>query len=83
MRDVLKCIENMNQWIDQISDTSKNCYGIKFERAVASEQEYNSPVFGLKGKIDVTIKLTHPTTNEQRVTALELKTGREQPSHRG
>ena len=40
-------------------------------------------MFGLRGKIDVTVKLIHPTTNESRVTALELKTGREQPSHRG
>jgi hypothetical protein len=40
-------------------------------------------VFGLRGKVDATLKLVHPITQESRMTALELKTGREQPSHRG
>ena len=82
-RDAKRSIENMESWMEQIADFKSNTYGIKFDRAIASEQEYNSPVFGLRGKIDATIKLTHPTTGESRVTALELKTGREQPSHRG
>ncbi len=40
-------------------------------------------MFGLRGKVDATLKLVHPITQESRMTALELKTGREQPSHRG
>lgn len=83
INDSKKCIENMVSWMEQIADTKTNCFGIKFDQAIATEQEFISPIFGLRGKIDATIKLTHPTTNESRVTALELKTGREQPSHRG
>lgn len=73
----------MKDWFEQVSNASSNTYGIIFKKAIATEQEFNSPVFGLRGKIDATLKLVHPITNESRMTALELKTGREQPSHRG
>jgi hypothetical protein len=60
-----------------------NSYGIIFDTAIATEQEFNSRTYGLRGKVDATIKMVHPTSGESRTTALELKTGREQPSHRG
>lgn len=52
----------MTEWFSQIANPSKNPYGILFDKAIATEQEYNSPVFGLRGKVDATVKLTHPTT---------------------
>jgi len=52
----------MTEWFQQISNASKNNYGIVFKKAIATEQEFNSPVFGLKGKIDATLKLVHPIT---------------------
>lgn len=62
----------------------KNSYGIIYDKAIASEQEFNSSTYGIKGKIDATIILKNAHQPDiQRVTALELKTGREQNSHRG
>lgn len=77
IEDAKKCILNMTEWFQQISNAGKNNYGIVFKKAVAIEQEFNSPVFGLRGKVDATLKLVHPITQESRMTALELKTGRE------
>jgi hypothetical protein len=45
----------MQQWMTSIIDTKSNQFGIKFDKAIASEQEFNSPIFGLRGKIDATV----------------------------
>ena len=61
----------------------KNSLGIIFSKTLATEQEFNSSIFGLKGKLDATIQMSHKESHIKRVTALELKTGRELNAHRG
>ena len=38
-------------------DSSKNSYGITYDRTIATEQEFNSSTYGIKGKLDATIML--------------------------
>jgi len=38
-------------------DSEKNCYGIVYDKTIATEQEFNSSTYGIKGKIDATIVL--------------------------
>ena len=58
--DVHKCLTNMQEWLSQIVSCKSNGYGIQFSKTIATEQEFNSPPFGLRGKIDATITLAHP-----------------------
>ena len=65
-------------------DSTKNSYGITYDRTIATEQEFNSSTYGIKGKLDATIVLKNENQPDiQKITALELKTGRELNSHRG
>jgi len=34
-----------------------NCYGIIYDKTIATEQEFNSTNYGIKGKIDATVVL--------------------------
>lgn len=59
-------------------------FGVSFDKAIATEQEFNSSVFGIKGKVDTTVILKNEHLPDMKlVTALELKTGREYDSHKG
>jgi len=50
----------MQEWLSQIVSCKSNGYGIQFSKTIATEQEFNSPTFGLRGKIDATVTLAHP-----------------------
>ena len=84
MQDLRLAAKNIEEWVTSMMDPDSNCYGIIYDRTIATEQEFNSSTFGIKGKIDATVVLKNAHQPDvQRVTALELKTGREQNSHRG
>jgi hypothetical protein len=38
-------------------DQNKNSYGITYDGTIATEQEFNSSTYGIKGKLDATILL--------------------------
>ena len=76
--------KNIRVWLENMFDKSRNSYGITYDKTIATEQEFNSAMYGIKGKLDATIVLKNSEdTTQQRITALELKTGRELNSHRG
>jgi len=94
LRDLKIASTNIKLWISNMLDrksfkltsyiAEKNNYGIIFEKAIASEQEFNSCTYGIKGKIDATIVVKNSHSPDfDRITALELKTGREQVYHKG
>jgi len=61
----------------------KNQHGILYKNFVASEQEFNTDTYGIKGNIDATIMVKNQQ-NETKLTALEIKTGkRKHDSYRG
>lgn len=53
-----------------------------FQRFIGAEQEFNTFTYGIKGNIDATILLKN-AQGEDKMTALELKTGKnKRPSYR-
>jgi len=49
---------------------------------VAAEQEFNTYTYGIKGNIDVTLRVKDQ--GKEKITALEIKTGKHfSISHRG
>ena len=60
-----------------------NYYGIKLEKFIAAEQEFNTSLYGIKGNIDSTI-VVKDKNGVLRETALEIKTGKHKSaSYRG
>jgi len=57
LSDLRTSAKNIEDWLADLTKPDKNSYGIIFDRAIASEQEFNSNVYGVKGKIDATIVL--------------------------
>ena len=52
-----------------------NEHKIKYLKMIASEQEFKSNTYGFKGMIDGIISVKDQN-NEEKVTALEIKTGK-------
>lgn len=47
----------MKMWVENMFTADKNSYGITLDNTIASEQEFNSSTYGIKGKLDATIVL--------------------------
>jgi CRISPR/Cas system-associated exonuclease Cas4 (RecB family) len=70
------------QWLDSFKSQSKNQLQLKFLRQIGAEQEIQSHIYGVKGKIDSTC-VFEDAKNQEKVTAVELKTGKyESQSHK-
>ena len=50
--------KNIQEWIENMFDGERNGCNIQIENVIGTEQEFNSSVYGLKGKIDATVSLT-------------------------
>jgi hypothetical protein len=62
---------------------NKNQFGLKYNNFIASEQEFNTHTYGIKGNIDGVISVKDKE-NRDFVTALEIKTGKHHSvEHRG
>lgn len=57
LADLRLAAKNIGEWIISMMDPEKNNYGIIYDRIIATEQEFNSTTFGIKGKIDATVVL--------------------------
>jgi len=73
--DAKKGVKNMTIWLDMVLKPEKNAGGNKFEKFIGAEQEFNTFTYGIKGNIDATILLKN-AQGEDKMTALELKTGK-------
>jgi hypothetical protein len=73
--DVNRAIRNISTWLEAVFNPKKNSYGIKYDKFIAAEQEFNTNMYGVKGNIDSTIVLKDRDGN-LRETALEIKTGK-------
>lgn len=58
--DANRAIRNITCWLEAVFDPKKNSYGIKYEKFIAAEQEFNTTTYGIKGNIDSTIVLKDP-----------------------
>eukprot|EP00347_Sterkiella_histriomuscorum_P013745 403363527 len=68
--DLKKAARNIQNWVSNMLDPT--------------EQEFNSFIFGIKGKIDATVVVKNSRDPDlEKITALELKTGKEQVYHKG
>ena len=57
LEDLRNAAKNLQEWITNMMDHDKNCYGIIYDKTIATEQEFNSNTYGIKGKVDATIML--------------------------
>jgi hypothetical protein len=57
IEDCKVAAKNISVWLENMFDKSRNSYGITYDRTIATEQEFNSAMYGLKGKLDATIVL--------------------------
>ena len=58
-----------------MKDPKLNKDHLQITRTVASEQEFNSKTFGIRGKIDAVVAVWENGKGEEIITALEMKTG--------
>ena len=76
-------VRNIQTWVHMVLQGSNNPYGIKYEKFLAAEQEFNTQTYGIKGNIDSTI-IIQDRKGVLKSTALEIKTGKwKQNSYRG
>jgi len=62
--------------------SNRNLHQIRYKDLIATEQEFNSDTYGIKGVVDATI-LVEDGQRNSKVTGLEIKTGRhKRPEHR-
>ena len=57
LTDCKLAAKNIRLWVANMFDSTKNSYGITYDRTIATEQEFNSSTYGIKGKLDATIVL--------------------------
>lgn len=55
--DLRLAAANIEEWVTSMLQSDKNNYGIVYDRTIATEQEFNSDTYGIKGKIDATVVL--------------------------
>lgn len=53
--DSYRAVRNITEWLNQVFTPSRNAYGLKYEKFIAAEQEFNTFTYGIKGNIDSTI----------------------------
>ena len=81
--DAKRAIKNIQEWLDLTFLPNKNKYGLKYQKFIAAEQEFNTFTYGIKGNIDSTI-LIKDRDGQEKQTALEIKTGKHKSnSYRG
>lgn len=85
--DAKKAVNNIVSWIDSVLKPSKNRQGLCLKQMIASEQEFNSYTYGVKGYIDATILCQsggkEGLRKEGLATALEIKTGMHRQEYKG
>lgn len=55
LQDLRLAAKNIEEWVTSMLQPEKNNYGIIYDKTIATEQEFNSTTFGVKGKIDATV----------------------------
>lgn len=53
--DVGWATQNITKWLEILTEPNKNPYNIKYKSCIANEQEFNTNMYGIKGKIDSTL----------------------------
>ena len=83
VEDTKRAVKNITEWLDLVLKGNKNQFQLQFSKFIASEQEFNTFTYGIKGNIDA-LWMMKDKDGKEHATALEIKTGKHHSiEHRG